>query len=282
MGVELNCRFATVLIAALGVPGAASAQIELKGTENVPGRIYYHCNKHFGSETEAGGALNASMDFAEDGSILRMRVDWYGAINDDPRFGGNRGVTPLFGAKLDGGVTLIWPTQGYPQATRLDWDNPDANLTLYGGRERYDKKLERKEPWWQVLIDRDDRLIVREIGGQRFIFPVSRMSLASPLMSGYSSGLSVPLRDLVAWGNGAKALTVYEARVARRKFTPNSFPNGPGPHRIVFAYRLNPSPLAETATKVRLAVEEWQRSMGDFRTVCSRTEEADESLIIVT
>lgn len=282
MGVELNCRFAAVLIAALGVPGAASAQIELMGTQNVPGRIYYHCNKHFGSETEAGGSLNASMDFAEDGSILRLRVDWYGMINDDPRFGGNRGVTPLYGGRLDGGVTMTWPNQGYPQATRLDWDNPEAGLTLYGGQGRYDKKLERKEPWSQVLIDRDDRLIVREIEGQRFIFPVSQLSLASPLMSGYSSGLRVPLRDLVAWGDGAKVLTVYETRVARRKFKRNSFPNAPGPNRIVLAYRLDPSPLAETATKVRLAVEEWQRSMGDFRTACPRVEEEDESLIIVT
>ncbi|MBA4766524.1 MAG: hypothetical protein H2049_02670 [Porphyrobacter sp.] len=282
MGVELNCRFAAVLIAALGVPGVASAQIELKGTQNVPGRIYYHCNKHLGSVAEAGGALDASMDFAEDGSILRMRVDWYGTINDDPRFGGNRGVTPLYGAKLDGGATLTWPNQGYPQATRLDWDNPDVGLTLYGGRERYDRKLERKEPWWQVLIDRDDRLIVREIEGQRFIFLASQLSLASPLMSGYSSGLRVPLRDLVAWGHGAKVLTVYETRVVRRKFTPNSVPNAPGPNRIVLAYRLDPLPLAETATKVRLAVEQWQGSMGDFRTACPRVEEADESQIIVT
>jgi len=274
---------AAALLPVLAIPAAAPAvaQIELNGTTNVPGRIFYHCRKYFGSESEAGGALDVIKDIAEDGTLLRMRVSWFSNISNNEKFGGDHGISPLFGAAKDGIVELAWPQRYGNTATRIDWDDPEANISMSGAHERYDRKRERKEPWRQVLVDRSNRLLLREYEGVRYIDQIGEIVMASSLLSPATPGFRVRLGDLAAWASGVDKVTVYETRVARRKFDSRSFPNSPGPNRVVLAYTIDPRSLVETARKVRRAIEQWEGSIADFKTECERFEEEDESRIIL-
>ena len=261
----------------------AGAQVELHGTENVPGRVYYHCRKYFGSETPAGGALEAYKHIGEDGRVLRMHVRWSNTLSDDPRFGGSYGIETLFGGRTEGSVILEWPESFGGSAPRLDWHNPDLRINHFGALEPFDRARNRKEPWQQVLVDRGDRLLMREFeDGQRYIYRIQDVVMASALRSAPANGFQVKLDDLAAWASGVDAVTVYETRVQYRRFRRNSSPNNHGPNRVVLAYRFTPGPLVETARQIRVAIEEWEASITDFKTECERSAEEDESLIVVT
>jgi len=262
-----------------GASTAANAQESSAGAENVPGRVYFDCHKYFGGGTEAGGSVQVSKHLAEDGSLLRMTVEWNDSVRPAPHGGRDHGITPLYGAVRDGWVNLIWLARPSGNGQRLDWEDPLFKVRLSGVFERFDQK---KEPWRQIIIDRGDRLTVTESEGQRYIFFQTGLALMSSLDSSSGPGFSMPLRDLAAWSGGVEAVTVHQTRVARRKFNPNSYPNGPGPHRVVQSYKLSVTPMVETGRKVRKAIEQWEASITDFRTQCSRQVEEDDSQIIVT
>ena len=277
----MKSRSVACLSAFAGLSGVASAQIALHGTETVAGRIYYHCETSFGSETPSHGNLNAEKDGGEDGSLLRMRVEWYSQVTDAQGFGGTYGIAPLYGGQRHGRVSLRWPGDFLDRKAQLQWGNPELRLTMNGSMEPWDLRSAKKEPWRQVLIDRADRLTVDDDGKQRSIDHAwSPLVLASPLMSLSAYGLDTPLADLAAWGAGADALTVYETRVTRQKFDSHIEPSGPGPNRIVIAYKLDPLPLVQIASEVRAAVEQWEASIPDVRSRCERQVESIPDIIV--
>lgn len=277
----MKSRHWPVLLALMAFPSAGHAQVPITNGENVPGRIFYHCSKHFGFDKETGGTLEAHRNIAEDGSILAMHVQWNGFLDSNPRRQPGFDIVQTYGAQKGGHVGLTWPRQSFFRPAVLEWANPQLKIQLYGAIEGYDKKRESKEPWLQTVITRGDGLRTANENGMRYVVWWPDMVLTAPVGTGGNSWFEQPLGDLLAWGSGTDRLNVYLTRVARRKFTPNVSPNGPGPHRIVVEYTFKPATFAAIAAKVQTEVEAWQAETADFRKACTRQVEEDESKAIV-
>lgn len=277
----MKSRHWPVLLALMASPAAVHAQVPISNGENVPGRVFYHCSKHFDFDKQTGGTLEAYRNVAEDGAILAMHVEWNGSFDSNPPRQSAFDIVQTYGAQRGGSVKLTWPRRSYQRPAVIEWTNPQLQIQLYGAIDGFDKKRESKEPWLQTVIARGDGLQTVTEKGLRYIVWWPDMVLTRPAGAGENYWFEQPLGDLLAWGSGTDRLTVYLTRVARRKFTPNSSPNGPGPHRILVEYTFKPAIFAAIAAKARTEVEAWQAETADFRKACTRQVEQDESNIIV-
>ncbi len=285
MASELSsCKGMLCLVSLLAFSSphaTASAQVELRGLENEPGRIFYHCRKHFGSGTAARGSLNVSKDVAEDGSVLRMNVRWSSHVSNNPMIETDIGLVPLFGAEKRGFVTFDWPSRFPRTRSQFDWANPDVGILVNAGYRSPARLLELDEPWQQIFIDRGDRLRIYEMDGEHFVDHRGNFMFMSPLKPAYSPRFLTSLADLAAWTSGVETLTVYETRVAIGESNQPDFPYTLGRHRIHVAYQLDANRLVEIAQTVRAVVEDWETSIEDIGTECERREEINEPPIIV-
>jgi len=258
-----------------------TAQDFMEGAENVPGRIFYHCRKYFGAETDARGGLEADKHLAEDGSLIRMRVNWYAHIHQLPMIDANADIEPLFGGRRRGMIQLEWQSQEVDGAAQFDWENPMAGIRLTEAIRTASLGTKGDEPWRQTFFDRSGQLNVIEYEDKRYIFPDNIIILSSGLQPATNWGLRAPLANLLAWGHGVDQLTVYETRVGRREFRRGITPSSPGPHRVVAAFTMRPQRLAELAQTIEGAVKEWEASIGDHTEACDRREEVDEPNVIL-
>ena len=147
------------------------------------------------------------------------------------------------------------------------------------------RSMRKKERWHQSVVVRNSEVLPYANGNDRMLF---LSPLEPALISNYGDtsnmDLTMPVANLLAWGSGLEALTVFDVFVEPRKYDPHSFPNGPaGPMRAVGEYHIDMTALAAGFDKIRAEHRWWRAGLADFKTRCEATQVSDPSLeIIVT
>lgn len=228
----------------------------------------YQCEHNARLPEDGYADLRVVKSFREDGSVYSMHVDW-----ED-----NQGsLVRLSRAGDQAFLSLKWPGEhrirrdGEP----FDWSRGSVNVTFLAADSGNFRNL-KGEKWKQVIVARDDSVLVREQDGMKLLSLMGfNLHLVTELEALSSPGrLTMSLDSLLAWGSGVEWLTVYETRVTRRKKDRNTFPDSPvGRSRIVGSYQLQAAALERAAGLIREATQEWEASVaGRWRECPRRTE----------
>jgi hypothetical protein len=252
---------------ALGVlPAGAFAQ-----TAAEP-KTVYECRL---STAAAGGRLSASKAFLADGTPYRATAAW----------AGERGsFLHLRDPSIDrSSENLTWGDQyTYPgvRTPEIDWSAATVRASAYSFLSQ---SYAKQELWFQTVIVRDNSLqIERDANGSRFLNLQMGWAVLTTGLS-TRTGFDIPLRDLLAWADGAPQLTVYETKATAidgkyRRFMP---PPG-GRLRIAIDYDIDMAALTAKAAEIRAIVTQWTAQLGDFRTSCPQTTDGESDEIVVT
>lgn len=250
----------------------ASSASTATSTEPVP---VYQC-MFSATVPEEHGHLLIGKSFREDGTVNSMYVHW-----EDNAAGG---LTTATGAGDRVFVSLRWPGEHRIRGSEpFQWSEGSITMTLLLADAAANFNLQAGEEWRQVIVDRNETVNIYDDAGVKALFlPGSDMHLASDLEAPTAPGrLNMSLDSFLAWGSGARRITVYETRVTRRKPTKNSYPTSPaGRYRIVGAYDVNISALTHTVASIREASERWETSLSSSWRQCNRSTEGGD--IVVT
>lgn len=236
----------------------------------------YSCHGYISGPEGAGGMLTLAKSFVEDGTVLGMSVSW----------SDHSGAAVRKSAANDSAIVgLDWPGpfQSSDGKTPFDWSRSMIRI-YYNGAARNRFVFRKDELWHQVIVDRDESLRLFEGGdGSRMMFPGSSglQLMGEPTTKAAPGMMGTSLDRLLAWGAGARRVTVYETRILRRRRTNRG--DWPYPlRRVIASYDLDVAALQRSAVAVRAATEAWEASIADFRRACRREPKVSENDIIVT
>jgi hypothetical protein len=266
---------------ALAASSASGQSNPVEGNvKNVPGRVFFVCSLSNETNAATGGYINASINFAEDGSELRRSAGWWSSLGEFPGQSESHGIR-FDKASRGGQIHLTWSAPPLGQASRLDWAKGTFSVTAVDIWER--GKARHREVWRQTFIDRDDSLRTYDYKGDHYLFPpIGVPALMTELEDLSGASLHMRLEDLMAWASGATSIKVYETKVDRRKFSRYSYPSGPaGARRIVTSYSIDIPKINQISGIVQERVEKWRDGIGDFKKTCTKAIEEDENDIIV-
>lgn len=254
-------------------------------------KTMYAC-RHYGPLEGFGGTLEFDMLFTAEGTTFSQRARWSANFRPDgspqrrARPSGADQLVKVQGKPAEGWIIVEWPNDN-PWRKADPGEDPAehatvriSNFGLFG-----EKMREKKERWRQTVIVRGSEVLVRQQGDDRYlILSFVEPALVTGLGSSAGPGLGMPVANLLAWGHGVDALTVYDVFVEPRKFVRNSFPDGPaGAMRIVGEYRIDTNAFADAMGKMREAHRGWRSSLTDFKKTCQQTKVDDPSKeVIVT
>ncbi len=266
--IRLSMLVLTGGLLASAAPGeeGASAQEPAARDDHV---TLYACRSYTTNLGGDPGALTLEKAFREDGSVYRLRVSWEDRQGSFLR-------RHLADDQLS--AELHWPGN-HPFSTvpvPFDWSQGSIRAHIYGPRAAARYRPHRREVWSQVFVVRNRSMTVHhQEGVPILVSDPSQFLLASGLLPrGSPSDLWISIDALIAWGTGARSVTVYETLVTRRRFRRNSYPNSPdGRRRIVAVFDVDTVALARKVEQIREATGEWEASIADFRNRCERVEE---------
>jgi hypothetical protein len=245
-------------------------------SENQPGRIYYDCYNRLNSYDSMWKAI------AEDGSSIG-----YGMLRT---MSAEEMVVPETRLAIDKrpsiSVEIVWPAQLSTKRTRsAEFNQDDASLSVRF-MSRDESTLDRKKfPWSQYVVGRNENFYLHEVDGVRsMILPVAApVLMTEPMSNDATYRFFAPLSDIAAWADANGEVTVYKLYIAKREKRAGEIGYVPfGQRRIAYSYRLRIGAIVGDARKAGNAFKEWEKSLTDFKVRCTRTEEEDESQIIVT
>jgi hypothetical protein len=231
------------------------------GPVNIPGRIYYECHYYSGHTVGPDKALvKIDKVLDEDGKTLNQNV------SIEAR-----------------GLALGWSNAKLAESEfGIDWG--DAWVTFSDGHSNSFADRRRGENSWQSLIVRDDLIQVADHKNDKFLIgPIAMALMSDPAPLYTVAMLRVRLGDLLAWQTGAKKLTGYVTRnTMRKERTAYGDYAALQSRRVVETYDIDIWRIRRLGEEARNATGNWEKSIVDFKTVCERQVEEDQSLIVLT
>ncbi|HEX8840949.1 MAG TPA: hypothetical protein VF757_01490 [Sphingomicrobium sp.] len=216
--------------------------------------------------------------FREDGSVYSMSVLWEdhvsGLVNPDP----NPSDLQRAAHGEYGSVILHWPNDRFTTSHGLvDWSTGTIAIYYFGPSAAGRYHAERKEKWRQVVVDRGHSVQVFDSTGNRYLSMAPQAAyLASDVVNLSSPGnLQMSLDDFLAWGTGARTVTVYETLVRDRRSGWPTFTR-----RIVAEYRVDVDGVARRASQIREATRNWETTLANFKSKCDKTVEETGQIIV--
>ena len=235
----------------------------------------HRCQLNANVPAQSEGLLRAWKTFSLDGTPLGMQVQW---DYRHPAF-----VRPLE-AGGDATASIQWPgNYGFRTSEQpFDWSRAAIRLDYNGPSTQARYSPLPGEEWRQIIVDRNRSVLVNDDGSMRtLILSGLDMHLMGELEYLAAPGaLTGSLDTLVAWGTGARSITVYETMVTRRAPQRNTYPNDPiGQRRIISTYDLDIVALAGAVAQARAVVERWEQGLATTWSQCERDTENNQIVI---
>lgn len=253
--------FATSLLAA---PVEASDPVDV-----------YQC-MYSGPLPEGGPQLTILKSFRKSGAVNSKSVWWEdngGSAVVEPSNPGDR----VF-------VSLRWPgDHRIPRPDEaFDWSQGSITMNLLVAQAAENFRLEAGEEWRQVVVDRNDTVTVSGPASSRLLAlsPIDALLVSDFGPTSTPGRLNMSLDAFLAWGSGARRITVYETRIRPGKPDKTRGPALPvARRRIIGDYDVNISALAQTVASIRDAAQRWEAGLSTSWRQCRRTTEGGDIAI---
>jgi hypothetical protein len=210
----------------------------------------------------AGGQLLVLKSFRDNGEVHSMFVSW----EDN----GTSDLVHIPEPSPQVFVSLRWPGNhrvGHPDEP-FEWSQGSITINLL--LPHYSKP---EEEWRQVIVDRNESTTVLNQGGQKFLFlsPLDAHLVSEPEPNNSPGRFDMALDSFLAWGSGARRVTVYETGLKVGRTGKHSSPLFSTAHRVVSAYDVDIPALAKDVTSIRETVTSWETRIAGAWRQCRHT-----------
>jgi hypothetical protein len=165
----------------------------------------------------------------------------------------------------------------------FDWENSEIRIDYRSPSTQNRYQPLDGEEWRQFIVDRNQSILIHnQERMSTLLLSGLNLHLVSELepLSGSAALIGSP-ESLIAWGKGARRVTVYEVMATRRRPRRNSYPIDPVQRRrIIAAYDLDGTQLEQSLGQVREAVERWEQEIASTWSQCERV--TGDGAVVVT
>ena len=248
---------------------AASEQAAKK-----PPQMIYNCGGHFDSLDGGRIRINSYKTFDTAGGVSSMSVNAEFEGADFVRRGDPRDQAY---------VSVAWPGNQFwgPDPKRFDWARGAIKINYFPAAQNAFQR--NKNEWWnQTVVDRaGSAMVYTDKKGTRYLIGSGLDLFLTNDPARSMTGLIMSVDNLIAWGTGVDAVTVYNLAVAHRK-SPDKRDLPIGAKRIVASYGIDTRALAAAVAKVRAAVTAWEATIADYKTACKLEVAPSDDDIVIT